>query len=107
MTQEIVIQLRITVPDGTAYRVINVPEPDSVLTEPLPTEPVAADWSQPTGEAPSARRGIAVQPGQVWAVGQVHAKDHKPLRANSRGLFCPTPIGQGPDGKALFCPFRP
>lgn len=112
MSQEVIIQIRLTLPDGASYRVIAAPEPESVLADPIPPEPPveSVEWAGavPIGnEIPNARRGIAVQQGNVWQIGQVHAQNHKPLKANARGLYCPTPIGQGPDGKSLFCPFRP
>ena len=37
----------------------------------------------------------------VFAVGAIHMTGHKPLKTNSRGLFCPTKM---PDGS--WCPWR-
>jgi hypothetical protein len=34
-------------------------------------------------------------PARQWAVGMVHAPDHKPLKENRRGLFCPTKLEDG------------
>jgi hypothetical protein len=42
------------------------------------------------------------QPAQAngWAVGAVHEPNHKPLKTNQRGLYCPTKL---PDGS--WCQF--
>jgi len=37
-----------------------------------------------------------------WFAGAVHTPGHKPLKANSKGLFCPTKLQDG-----SWCPWRP
>lgn len=95
------IVIRIEIPDGVKVSVVT--EPDSVLSEPLPTEPgMPANGGYPV-QPVIARTMAYEQPvGQRWAVGQVHETGHKPLRAgNKGGVFCPQKLDDG-----SWCKFR-
>lgn len=81
------IVIRLTVPDGVEVRIEDVPSHE--LPPPLETPAVF----RTTATAQPATNG--------WAVGQVHADGHNPLRSNSRGLFCPTKVN------GAFCEWKP
>lgn len=82
------ITITITIPEGATVVV-----GDGIAGDPGP------EWSDdalPPPPAASPHRTMATaQPSTAWQVGQQHDTSHKPLKANARGLFCPTKLQDG------------
>lgn len=114
------IIIAIDIPAGVQVSVRQVetgaPVPDDFEKEPLPpfqgTEENFDDLQAPSpAEAVQPFRTVATQPQQVvsapmWQEGMKHREDHRPLKAGRYGLYCPTAIGKGNDGKAIYCQWR-
>ena len=64
----------------------------------LPPPPVSVAPSGPSA-AFRESRDLPAQPFMPmqpnWQAGMVHQNGHKPLKVNSRGLFCPTKLDNG------------
>jgi len=71
---------------------------------PFPTETLAPSAPVPSAAFRESRNLPAqpIVPQSRWAEGQVHAANHRPLKTNARGLFCPTKLENG-----TWCPWRP
>lgn len=102
------ITISISVPDGVDFRVVSGPPPDDFEHEPLP-DPTrfGPDAELPPNGHVNGQPAVAVAPARIWQVDDIHAQGHKPLKKNSRGLFCPTSMGKDAAGKTLFCQWRP
>lgn len=67
--------------------------PPPAVYQPTPVPSAAAPVYAPPVAAPVALGGLTV--------GSIHIQGHKPLRQNSRGLFCPTRLADG-----SYCQFH-
>ena len=63
------------------------PSPEFLASRDLPAQPIVPQFAP-------------MQPN--WQAGMVHQNGHKPLKVNSRGLFCPTKLDNGE-----FCNWKP
>ncbi len=105
------ITIVLEVPEGTTVSLGEYVPPFSpdipIAKEALPLPGDGVDVNQPAVFRGAANVPITSGPPQVWAVGQVHQAGHQPLKAGAKGgLFCPSKVGQSPDGRAIWCPFR-
>lgn len=90
----------IDLPEGASVRVLQGGVPDDFRSEPLPVETFATEEDfAPTAPLPPVqmhRTAAVAQPvARTWDVGMKHQEDHKPLKVNARGLFCPTKMRDG------------
>lgn len=82
------------------------PSAPKIVERPTAPAPMGPMSPEPPPVAPYAVQPPAPGPipqyqTPVFTVGSIHTQGHKPLKMNSRGLFCPTKM---PDGS--WCPWR-
>ena len=100
---ELVITIRIQIPEGVSVSLSNGTVPDDFENEPLPPEPAdSAEQFAPVAVAPVVRTMATAQPRMTLSAGDVHAPGHKALKGGAKGgLFCPTKLTDG-----SWCQFR-
>lgn len=103
------IVISITIPDGVAVALVQGHGPaDDFENEPIPIETLEHPATEPLPPVQAFRTAATQQPTYVapapvsgWQAGMKHQDDHKPLRLNARGIYCPTKMRDD-----SWCPWR-